>query len=89
MSCGFNSVLLIAANFSGRRAMAEGVSIAGKTGTAQNPNGLSHAWFMGFAPVYKPKIALVDFVEHGGRGGLEAAESAGKIFAEAKLLGVL
>jgi penicillin-binding protein 2 len=73
----------------GRRARVEGVSIAGKTGTAQNPNGLSHAWFTGFAPVDKPKVALVVFVEHGGKGGLEAAESAGKIFAEAKNLGIL
>ncbi len=73
----------------GRRARAEGVIIAGKTGTAQNPNGPSHAWFAGFAPVDKPKIALVVFIEHGGKGGLEAAEGAGKIFAEAKNLGLL
>lgn len=73
----------------GRKARAEGVDIAGKTGTAQSPNGLSHAWFIGFAPVDKPKIAMVVFVEHGGKGGLEAAENAGKIFAEAKNLGLI
>jgi len=73
----------------GKRARVEGLSVSGKTGTAQNPNGLSHAWFAGYAPTDKPKIALVVFIEHGGKGGLEAAESAGKIFAEAKRIGLL
>jgi penicillin-binding protein 2 len=73
----------------GRRARVEGVAIAGKTGTAQASGGTAHAWFTGFAPIDKPKIALVVFVEHGGKGGLEAAEGAGKIFAEAKKLDLL
>jgi penicillin-binding protein 2 len=73
----------------GRRARVEGISVSGKTGTAQNPNGLSHAWFAGYAPTDKPKIAIVVFIEHGGKGGLEAAESAGKILTEAKRIGLL
>jgi penicillin-binding protein 2 len=42
--------------------------IAGKTGTAQNPHGDDHAWFIGYAPVDNPIIAtcvLVEFGEHG------------------------
>lgn len=73
----------------GRRARVEGLSIAGKTGTAQSPKGLSHAWFAGFSPVENPRIAFVVFIEHGGKGGLEAAELAGKIFKEAQRIGLL
>lgn len=73
----------------GRRARAPGLRIAGKTGTAQNPKGASHAWFSGFSPVDGPKIALVVFVENGGKGGLDAAEFSGKIFQEAANLGLL
>ena len=42
--------------------------IAGKTGTAQNPHGLPHGWFVAFAPVDDPEIvvgAVVEFAEHG------------------------
>jgi penicillin-binding protein 2 len=42
--------------------------IAGKTGTAQNPQGLDHGWFIAFAPVERPQIvvgAIVEFAEHG------------------------
>ncbi|NUM87838.1 MAG: penicillin-binding protein 2, partial [Bdellovibrionales bacterium] len=35
-----------------------GIVSAGKTGTAQNPHGKSHAWFIGFAPYDDPKIAV-------------------------------
>jgi penicillin-binding protein 2 len=42
--------------------------IAGKTGTAQNPHGPDHGWFIGFAPVDAPEVvvgAIVEFGEHG------------------------
>ena len=48
-----------------------------------------HAWFAGFAPTDEPKIAIVVFLEEGGRGGLNAAGLAGKIFAKAKELDIL
>ena len=38
-----------------------------------------HAWFMGYAPYDKPKIAMAVFVEHGGHGGSAAAPVAGAI----------
>ncbi|MBI5143795.1 MAG: penicillin-binding protein 2, partial [Candidatus Omnitrophica bacterium] len=71
-------------NGTGRRAKVEGVSIAGKTGTAQNPQGRTHAWFSGFAKFNDPKICLVVFLEHGGKGGLEPAAIAKDIFEEVR-----
>ena len=44
------------------------LTIAGKTGTAQNPHGLDHGWFIGFAPADKPEIvigAIIEFARHG------------------------
>src|SRR5919108_1827005 len=44
------------------------VQIAGKTGTAQNPHGPDHGWFIGFAPAEKPEIvvgAIIEFAQHG------------------------
>jgi len=73
----------------GKHVRVEGLSIAGKTGTAQNPQGRTHAWFTGFAPFNVPKISLVVFLEHGGKGGLEPAEIAKGIFQEAKNRGYL
>ncbi|MCX5666130.1 MAG: penicillin-binding protein 2, partial [Candidatus Omnitrophica bacterium] len=65
-----------AENGTGKRAKLEGVAIAGKTGTAENPGGKTHAWFCGFAPFDNAKISLVIFLEHGGKGGLEPSEMA-------------
>ena len=47
-----------------------GVSVAGKTGSAQNDqaDGMPHSWFVGFAPVDNPKIAFAVIVENGGYG---------------------
>ncbi len=42
--------------------------LAGKTGSAENPFGDTHAWFTGFAPAYKPKVAVCILVENGGYG---------------------
>lgn len=45
-----------------------GLSVAGKTGTAQNPHGASHAWFCGFAPYEKPRYVICVLLEHGEHG---------------------
>ncbi len=48
----------------------EGLTLAGKTGTAQNTGGEDHGWFVGFAPADKPKIVvavLLEFGLHGSR----------------------
>lgn len=65
----------------GQTAYISKLSIAGKTGTGQNPHGEDHAWFAGFAPVNKPELAFVVFVEHGGHGGVVAAPIAREILS--------
>jgi penicillin-binding protein 2 len=51
-----------------RGARLGSITIAGKTGTAQNPHGPNHGWFIGFAPADKPEIvvgAIVEFAREG------------------------
>jgi len=57
----------------------KGLSVAGKTGTAQNPHGEDHAWFICYAPEEDPIIALAVLVEHGGHGASAAAPLARQI----------
>ncbi|MBW3626815.1 MAG: penicillin-binding protein 2, partial [Actinobacteria bacterium] len=45
------------------RLAVPGVPTAGKTGTAQLGNGLSHAWIVGFAPADAPRVAVAVIVE--------------------------
>lgn len=69
-----------------RSAQSSIVIAGGKTGTAQvvskgkEAGGKfnDHAWFVAFAPVEKPEIAMTVFVEHGGHGGATAAPIAKK-----------
>ncbi len=62
----------------GGLAKIKGIEVAGKTGTAQNPHGPDHAWFVGFAPFDDPRIAICVLVENAGFGGSHAAPVAGK-----------
>lgn len=56
-------------------------SAAGKTGSAEYDNSnKSHAWFIGFAPVDNPKIAVSIIVEEAGSGGTYAVPIAKKMF---------
>jgi penicillin-binding protein 2 len=44
------------------------LAVAGKTGTAQNPHGEDHGWFIGFAPADKPELVvggIMEFAKHG------------------------
>ena len=61
----------------GALARIKGMEVAGKTGTAQNPHGPDHAWFVGFAPYDDPRIAIAVLVENAGFGGSHAAPVAG------------
>lgn len=71
------------------RAALGKISVAGKTGTAQvfaHSAGVDsddlpkkerdHAWFVGYAPADKPRIAFAVVVEHGGHGGAASAPIA-------------
>ena len=62
---------------SGIRASTPGISIAGKTGTSQNPQGIDHSVFFAFAPIEDPQIALAVFIENAGGGGTYAAPISG------------
>lgn len=62
--------------FDGGTAYAEripGIVACGKTGTAENPHGKSHAVFMAFAPRDNPKIVIACLVENAGWGGVWSA----------------
>jgi penicillin-binding protein 2 len=61
----------------GGMARVAGIQSAGKTGTAQNPHGPDHAWYVGFAPFDNPRIAIAVLVENAGFGGTTAAPIAG------------
>jgi penicillin-binding protein 2 len=59
--------------------------IAGKTGTAQvsslgSGGAKDHAWFISFAPAYKPELAVVALVENSGFGAANAAPIAKGIY---------
>jgi penicillin-binding protein 2 len=59
-----------------RIAKIPGITVCGKTGTAQNPHGEDHSIFIAFAPKDNPKIALAVYVENEGFGGTWAAPIA-------------
>jgi len=50
------------------RSRLKEFSVAGKTGTAQNPHGKDHGWFIGFAPAESPEIVIGAIFEFGGHG---------------------
>ncbi|MEA3286273.1 MAG: penicillin-binding protein 2 [Candidatus Marinimicrobia bacterium] len=56
--------------------------IYGKTGTAQNPHGEDHAWFIGFSLDDRYPFAWAVLLENGGGGGGKAAPLLGKVLRE-------
>ncbi len=63
----------------GSLARIPGIVVGGKTGTAENPHGDNHAWFVGFAPFDHPRIAVACIVENAGYGGTKAAPICGQV----------
>ncbi|MFW6371573.1 MAG: penicillin-binding protein 2, partial [Bacteroidota bacterium] len=59
-----------------------GITMCGKTGTAQNPHGKDHSIFMAFAPKDDPKIAISVYVENSGYGAVWAAPIASLLVEE-------
>jgi len=63
----------VVASGTGTAAQIPGVTVAGKTGTAQHGEGLApHAWFVSFAPVEDPQVAVAVLVLDGGSLGSDA-----------------
>ncbi len=55
------------------------VPIAGKTGTAENPHGRDHGWFVAYGPFDNPNIVVAVIVEQGGFGAQSAVPIGRKI----------
>ena len=71
----------------GARIKMEDFDIAGKTGTAQVVSlgkdvgaNKDHAWFVSFAPAYKPEIAAIALIENVGFGGTHAAPAVRGVY---------
>lgn len=64
-----------------RRVKIKGLDVYGKTGTAQNPHGDDHGWFLAFAgrEGEPPSIAVAVFVEYGKSGSSVAGPIARKM----------
>lgn len=62
-----------------RRLKNKYYSIGGKTGTAQNPHGDDHSWFVGVAPLDNPQIVVCAIVENAGHGSDVAAPVVGQV----------
>jgi peptidoglycan glycosyltransferase len=67
----------------GTAAAISGISVAGKTGTATNPAGRAHSWFVAFAPADAPRIAVAIVIENAGYGAAVAAPIARRVIATA------
>jgi penicillin-binding protein A len=76
----------VVANGSGRAARIPGVTVAGKTGTAENA-GPDHNWFIGFAPADDPQIAIAVFVANGGGTGGDVSAPIARQVMQAYLEG--
>ncbi len=57
-------------------ALPTAFRVAGKTGTAENPSGIDHAWYVGYAPGDDPRIVVAIVIERGGQGANAAAPAA-------------
>ena len=82
-----NSMMVAAVNDgTGGAAAIPGISVAGKTGTAETGNsGINTTWFISFAPADNPKVAVaVTLQNQTGFGGTTAAPIA-KVLMQAVL----
>jgi penicillin-binding protein 2 len=68
-----NAMLQTVESGTGRVCKIEGMTVGGKTGSAQNPHGVAHGWFISFAPGSNTEIAIACIVENGAHGATTAA----------------
>ncbi|MER3397538.1 MAG: hypothetical protein C4315_00600 [Chloroflexota bacterium] len=67
-----------------RPARVSGVTVAGKTGTAEAvPGRPAHSWFIGFAPAENPRVVVALVVEEGGASTQVAAPLASQVLRAA------
>ncbi len=59
------------------------VDIAGKTGTAENPHGQDHGWFVAYGPFDNPSLVVAVIVENGGYGAVSAVPIGKRIIEAA------
>lgn len=78
-----NMMIEVVDKGTGKNAKIKGIKVAGKTGTAENPHGKPHSWFIGFAPANNPEIAIAVIIENGGSGSSNAAPIAAKVMKKA------
>jgi peptidoglycan glycosyltransferase len=72
-----NFMVSVVAEGTGTAGQIPGVTVGGKTGTAQTVEGAApHAWFIAFAPAEDPVVAVAVVVENGGSLGSEATGGA-------------
>lgn len=57
----------------GTGAQISGITVAGKTGTAENETDKDHAWFVGYAPVENPTICVAVVLENAATSGGKSA----------------
>lgn len=79
MSVVRKSMLYVVEYGTGKLAKVNGIKVAGKTGTSQNPHGRDHSLFIGFAPYENPEVAIAVVIENVGHGGKFAAPIAGRL----------
>jgi penicillin-binding protein 2 len=63
-----NSLVAVMERGTGAASRHGDLAVAGKTGTAQNPHGEDHGWFIAFAPADKPELVvggIMEFAKHG------------------------
>lgn len=73
---GMDLVVNGGAGSTARNAKVPGITVCGKTGTAENPHGNDHSIFIAFAPKDDPQIAIAVYVENQGFGTTYAAPIA-------------
>jgi len=64
----------------GKKGTSDAFISAGKTGSAENPFGDAHGWFVGFAPAENPQIAISVIIENSGGSSRLAVPIANALF---------
>ena len=58
----------------------QGAEVYGKTGTAENPHGEDHAWFIGWVQYEERKFSIVVLLENSGSGGARSGSGSKECF---------